>query len=1429
MLFSGVRVHKYNKAMSQKPKFIIFSIIGLFIIGAISLALAQTGEGSLQITTKITCNSQTFAKVQIQIKCLSGSKIDCKKENILKFSNVSANVTLQDGTPYPSVSSQSSSGGQIMYEDIWKKIVFANDNDSRYFSFLTPLCGKRSAELTYYDLLQQKNITVPIKISSQASLVCWQCPSGEEYDTVIGNGLAAGGANTATTSVPENPSLNEGVKIPYLYCPSGLEQYCRPSIELFVSKEECEANMAQFIPAPMSGSKCFSLENAQACNEACQNFSRPLIPTSTPQNNACAKEGEKVGQCQNRQCCEGLVPRPPLGPVCQACDICEAFTCVKPNTPPAIGNVKWWYCQNDGNGQCQLSAENFSEPQACLDKYASQICFPNLSGLESQMQTTCNNSCNTLINGSLSVHPFISSDASCNKIIKFQITCLPGKKISCSGIDLQYEYSPAAESYVSSKPSAERFDFGYSTGGIIHSWLWRGIEIKATSSDYIITMRPGSFTGTYAATIYHINPTTKERLTTRINMPWVEKCATGDGGITVVNPDDGKNNPSCGNASCELALGENNSSCPQDCQQCNLDKTCQAARGETVDNCADCANGQTLEFSVASKPASDISEQSMVLNGELMGLGENKNVLYGFQYYPCAFPEMLSQTKWQAATSPVAFSFDLLELPPDTEICFKALAQASSTVLQGDLLKAKTLSNKLGLVCPMPLSPKIDENITSLSTQLSWSMVNGGKYYQYALYETALGGALIKEGDTNGNTVNVGPLVWGKHYYWRVNACTDSTLKNCSNWCPAWHFITGVILNPPVITSPSSTSISEKKPLFSWDYTSGAQYYEYVLLSGSTEIIRDTISSNRAYPPNELPLGDYILNVRACRDQQKQNCSEYAERAFSLKDEATILANCSALRIGSKKFASGDPNYIYLEKCSAASCPSPYKEPNIDLKASYVVNPEYKIYLLDENRGIKYESGSSEPLPQGQTLRLVIEPLVLPSTNFGNGGYNNTGGQKIAYSDNAQADFENNEKLIISQAYDDNGVPFQLGAVADNPVNLPDFHVSLSSHFELVKKSGGIYVKAASPTFSELSPEAEVNITVPQLSSYQTADNIYLNQGCIAASAPQKLLFNIKALQQLKVSAKYEGRGYVKIDADPAKSNLEYKMKCFSTSQGKQVELSVSQQSEASRFLVSVATGITLDSSVRCEYSVTDPDINVDFFGSIEFEVKDIMPEKPATPIFKSTSVDYCQYPAKITFNWESPSPQKGYNLVVYQQENLLTDHKEGTAVPMAVKNIPGDGVENKLRFTGSLARYFAVVSVQGDNGLWSEPSEPFEFSIEPRPAAQPMIEVERVNTVRKYIEFKGFGKELIDETGKRVEVTIPPSPLWEWYSEANQVVPEKGINEGSPYYRVPFERAQDIYLKLRFHDEDLNVSCDYVTTTKFNINVEFKNTGTTF
>lgn len=1521
--------------MQNKIKFTIILAVATLLVWVYGFVVAQTGEGSITITSSWTKNSPTMDKLVFQLKCLSGSRIDCERVDF-SYNNNKGWPVLQDGTISPS-----SQVGQ--YISVWsnmfrywdsKQFAYVNTN-SRQISFLILSSSTSTAQLSYFDRaagqVVKQNIVIPSSVSLPSASAensgssaaqgatggdYFECYKGVKiYYSIFTPKIGDGGDGELISAINCSPPLeidingakaywydfkaypasnptklqrvsrceyNYGEMPQYMplqtikesidklldakqygptgfwayyildpkqcqegqaptppaaqeppagetpptggtsafaYCPDNMGQICIPAIQQYASQAECEANLELLMPPAAKGAKCYKMEDMQACITECATLGKQATSTAPIEGDpsTCAREGEKVGQCQARRCCDGLIPRPPIGNVCFACDVCEAFTCVSPDNV-GYGNTKAWYCDESGDGGCKLSGETFADMKDCQARFGTKLCFPNISGSEKQMQGECDKSCTSLVNGSLTVRPYITTDASCNKIINFDLDCAEGKKISCSNIDLQYQYSSGAENYVNSNPAAERFDYGFTNGGIVYSWIWRNIKVEAgQTAKYILTMRPGSYSGAYGAKIFYYDPSSGQRLSVSLNLPYVEKCQTGDGGTIIINPGEGGGKgieASCGNASCEAFMGENLLTCPQDCQPCNNDSLCQVERGESVDNCSDCAQPpENKEFTIATKPASDIAADRMTLNGELSGLGSYSSVDYALEYYPCDYPEMISQSPTKVATEPIVFSYDLIGLPQDTEYCFKAIARASgaSDIIQGDLLRAKTLAASSSLSCPTPIYPGVDENIESLSPQLRWSSPSGVNYFQYALYQDAIDGAPLKEGDGALPQANVGPLVWGKHYYWRVNACRDATLRDCSNWCPAWHFITGMILGRPNITAPSSSDITDTKPMLAWDFVSGAQYYEYILEQNGTEIERKTISTNQAYPTNELPYDNYTLRVRACRDQQKQNCGPYSVLDFAIKDAQTILTECSTVRIGSKKFFLGDQNFAYLDKCSSGDCPSPYRQPNIDLKATYVVNPEYTIYLLDEKRNIKYESGSPDPIPQGQTLKLVIEPLSLPITNFGNGGYSNSGGQTIKFLDDALKSFEGNEELPTQEALDDNGISFNVGVGADNPVNLPGFQYLYNEYFQPVQKDGGIYLKAVKPTVGELDPDAKIDVSVPRLNSYQTADNIYLNKGCILANEPQHLGFYIKAVEQLSVSHQYEGRGYVKINVSPAKSGLEYSMKCFASNNlGQRIDLSVSQQSEPSRFLVSVASGVKVEGMITCEYIVTDTSNNVDYLGTLTIDPKDISAEQPAPPILGDITIDYCQYPAVVNIPWQSPSPQSGYSLdITCDNGSAYSERKDKYAVGLALVPVSNDDPD-ALKFSGTCN---AKVIVIGESGLPSSESEK-SFTIARRSAFKPIIsEVERVPT--RFVRYQGSAQPPPGYDG-----LIPGSGDWEWIAD-----PSVGKTTDNIIYEVPIGSAENLKLTLKIYDRDIPTTCSYTTTTGVSNKVEFTNT----
>jgi PKD repeat protein len=96
---------------------------------------------------------------------------------------------------------------------------------------------------------------------------------------------------------------------------------------------------------------------------------------------------------------------------------------------------------------------------------------------------------------------------------------------------------------------------------------------------------------------------------------------------------------------------------------------------------------------------------------------------------------------------------------------------------------------KAALSKPKLISPPNGTTISTPPLILDWSDVEGAGVYQYEVKDYGTD-EIIEQGTTSESQVTLSfeKFTAGGKYSWRVRACVDETLANCSNWSDTWTF-----------------------------------------------------------------------------------------------------------------------------------------------------------------------------------------------------------------------------------------------------------------------------------------------------------------------------------------------------------------------------------------------------------------------------------------------------------------------------------------------------------------------------------------------------------------------------------------------------------------------------------------------------------------
>jgi len=837
-------------------------------------------------------------------------------------------------------------------------------------------------------------------------------------------------------------------------------------------------------------------------------------------------------------------------------------------------------------------------------------------------------------------------------------------------------------------------------------------------------------------------------------------------------------------------------------------------------------------------------------------MGDVKTAQYYLSYYICdekardnlhlgqSYIAAFGQTKAGGL-----FEAKLDYLFPGMKYCFEASAydvDNKNNMLTGGQKEFKTLAPSSGINCPNLSSPINSTKIQTLTPEIKWTSVSGATYYRYAIFKdfwnisapSEANGVIIPNAKVAPNS-----LIWARQYIWAVNACKDSTMKECSGWCMPSSFISGDLLAAPKIIRPSG-DITSTQPLIEWEYVSGGNYYEWVIerespALGIPKVVESGLTKEKtASVTKNLALGNYLIKVRACSDQQMVICGEYAEVKFSVKTDEQLKAKCGTLRISSDNKKEG-----YFMMCAngktwpcddgalspVANGKSDYLFDQADelgytlgeIENEYVVTPQYEIHLEDIVNGKSYKSG--EALPSNhKEYKLVIDPPKVPNNEYAKSrGMNQQNLPLADVFDNIISAFTppNTPKIepLISDMtviIDKDGnfgdeIEMFFGFAVDNPSKAKDLKIDGGDYFEVSQNLSGewiVKVKDNALGLSEID-RMKLSVTVPKLITFQTINNLWYNQGCLdAQEVPQVLEYTIGPPVEDCLA---DGCATIKCQIEPTCTD----------SNGASVSV-LKNEKLANAWNVRRNDSVA---KVTCKYS------------NIELSLPDCDPNAPPKPILGFSDIDYCSYPVIVNFNWE-PSQETSHTQIAYAinverkvEENWVPIMNYFNDDPVTggsnVKSIKvfgkGQATPDKgeIEFTnredpdGDLLR--ATLIVRAENGLESE-SDPVEFILPAKPRPIPVIPVNeqspnhyKVNPETRQITF--YGELNFDQ--QSLDIETPDANSWKWYKGFDAaILPQSGdatYNEKNeiigykPQKTYPFRLREPIEVRLEFPHSD--------------------------
>ncbi|MBU7016676.1 MAG: carboxypeptidase regulatory-like domain-containing protein [Theionarchaea archaeon] len=189
----------------------------------------------------------------------------------------------------------------------------------------------------------------------------------------------------------------------------------------------------------------------------------------------------------------------------------------------------------------------------------------------------------------------------------------------------------------------------------------------------------------------------------------------------------------------------------------------------------------------------------------------------------------------------------------------------------------------------------------SLYPMFQWQAVTGASSYTLQISRSSTDFTstyLVKEASIYSTTYSIDTALSNcTSYYWRVRGVDNSTL---GTWSSVWKFTVQVAPSQPILTSPVSGVITQRRPTFSWETSSGATAYT-IEIDGATY----SSSTTSFTPYSDLSVGSHTWRVRAtsCGGGQTSDWSPSATFTINLDD--VILkspANGSTVTTQTPKF-----------------------------------------------------------------------------------------------------------------------------------------------------------------------------------------------------------------------------------------------------------------------------------------------------------------------------------------------------------------------------------------------------------------------------------------------------------------------------------------------------------------------------------------------
>jgi predicted secreted protein len=185
----------------------------------------------------------------------------------------------------------------------------------------------------------------------------------------------------------------------------------------------------------------------------------------------------------------------------------------------------------------------------------------------------------------------------------------------------------------------------------------------------------------------------------------------------------------------------------------------------------------------------------------------------------------------------------------------------SNGVTGGDYVMTFRISAK-------PPAPALAAPLTGLITrdntpEFSWSSANDATSYEIDIAKDSAFTSLVHTGNSGSALSYTAPVLLDGKYYWRVRGV--NRFGSAGSWSASRTITIDTTPPPaPLLYLPANLSSSRGTPLFSWNASSGAQYYQFRTMT-TLGIVIFTSPEQTALnlrPPDQ-PLGTLLWDVRA--------------------------------------------------------------------------------------------------------------------------------------------------------------------------------------------------------------------------------------------------------------------------------------------------------------------------------------------------------------------------------------------------------------------------------------------------------------------------------------------------------------------------------------------------------------------------------------